>query len=328
LNKTCFYLTAAFFALNSGISSASNVTVPNSFTSGTPALAGEVNANFDAVAAGVNDNDSRVTTNTGDIATNASAIGTNAADIADNVTDIGTNTANIGVNAAAIATNTSDIASIQNSVNCSADMVAVGPLCVDIYEASVWSTSTGGTQYGIATDDYPCNDDGSDCGAGAANPVYALSLAGETPSSTITWYQAAQACANVGKRLPTTAEWQLAASGTPGGLNNTLLAGCNTNTLAVSLAGEAANCLSSAGAADMIGNLWEWVAELDAPSNPGGSNFTSTDASIGRALGTDYNSAASGADTTTKSLLTMGFGGSFSVGPNSQNNKIGFRCVR
>jgi len=145
----------------------------------------------------------------------------------------------------------------------------------------------GAPSNGIAADDYLCNDNGSDCGAGAANPIFALSLAGETPSSTITWYQAAQACANVGKRLPTTAEWQLAASGTPGGLNNDLLVGCNTDTLAVSLTGQAANCSSTAGASDMVGNLWERVAELDAPSNPVGSTFTTTDASIGRALGTD-----------------------------------------
>jgi len=329
LNKSFFHLTAAVvFGLSGSVTIASNVTIPNSFTSGTPAVAAEVNANFDAVATGVNDNDSRTTTNTSDIATNAAAIGTNTADIATNASAIGTNTTGIGVNTAAIATNTADITALQNSVNCSVDMVAVGPLCVDIYEASVWSTDTGGTQYGIAADDYLCNDNGSDCGAGAANPIFALSLAGETPSSTITWYQAAQACANVGKRLPTTAEWQQAASGTVGGLNNDLLVGCNTDTLAVSLTGQAANCSSTAGASDMVGNLWEWGAELDAPSNPAGSTFTTTDASIARALGADFSSTASGSDTTTKAVLTMGIGGSFSAGPNSQNDKIGFRCVR
>jgi hypothetical protein len=40
---------------------AAQVDVPNSFSSGTTASASAVNANFDALAAGINDNDSRLT---------------------------------------------------------------------------------------------------------------------------------------------------------------------------------------------------------------------------------------------------------------------------
>jgi len=40
---------------------AGSVTIPNTFTSGTPAVAAEVNQNFDAVATAVNDNNGRVT---------------------------------------------------------------------------------------------------------------------------------------------------------------------------------------------------------------------------------------------------------------------------
>jgi len=40
--------------------SASGVTIPNSFTAGTAAVAAEVNGNFDAVKAAVDDNDSRL----------------------------------------------------------------------------------------------------------------------------------------------------------------------------------------------------------------------------------------------------------------------------
>lgn len=43
---------------------AGEVTIPNSFTPGTPAVAAQVNANFNAVATEVNDNDARITSNT------------------------------------------------------------------------------------------------------------------------------------------------------------------------------------------------------------------------------------------------------------------------
>jgi len=46
------------------------------FTAGTPAVAAEVNANFGAVAAAINDNDARVTSNASAIAANTAAIAT------------------------------------------------------------------------------------------------------------------------------------------------------------------------------------------------------------------------------------------------------------
>ncbi len=52
-----------------GTATAGNVTIPNTFSSGTPAVAAEVNANFNALATEVNDNDSRITTNSNDLAT-------------------------------------------------------------------------------------------------------------------------------------------------------------------------------------------------------------------------------------------------------------------
>ena len=84
--------------------------------------------------------------------------------------------------------------------SCPSDMVAVGPVCVDKYEASVWSDAAGtGTRYGASADDYPCSDNGNDC----PTRIYAVSRDRVTPSRFITWFQAQQACANVGKRLLT-----------------------------------------------------------------------------------------------------------------------------
>src|SRR6266480_3906493 len=121
------------------------------------------------------------------------------------------------------------------ATSCPADAVLSGPLCVDKYEASVWETSDKKTiekirsgeikkakdlaaaaARGTESDDYDdgagCPDTGSHCVA-----LYAVSVPGVLPSRLITWFQAAAACRNSGKRLLTNAEWQVAALGTPDG---------------------------------------------------------------------------------------------------------------
>jgi hypothetical protein len=169
---------------------------------------------------------------------------------------------------------------------CPPDSVAVGPACVDTYEASVWEVppaktklikkikdgqatladlQAGATQRGVASDDYGagCPDTGNGC-----KDFYAVSIRGVTPSSFLTWFQAAAAARNSGKRLPTNQEWQAAALGTPDpGVSAAGSADCNTKNGggigvdAVSLTGSRSNCVSDVGAFDMVGNLWEWVAE-------------------------------------------------------------------
>ena len=143
-------------------------------------------------------------------------------------------------------------------------MVKVGAVCIDKYEASVWSAPNGGVQYGVGdADDYPCNDNGQDC-----TNIYARSVPGVKPSADITYFQAQQALANVGKRLPTNAEWQTAVAGTPDSGVDDDSTFCN-----ISLDGFPANdpvntgsratCVSRFGAFDMVGNGWEWVADWD-----------------------------------------------------------------
>lgn len=138
-------------------------------------------------------------------------------------------------------------------------MVPAGDFCVDKYEASVWSKPKGEKRYGASTDDYPCGDDGQACSK-TGTKIYARSVAGVMPSRRITWHQAAAACQNAGKRLLSNAQWQVAAAGTPDPGAATA-PNCNTQSDGPLPAGRAAECVSSWGAHDMIGNLWEWTAD-------------------------------------------------------------------
>jgi len=58
---------------------AGDLAIPNPFTSGTPAVADEVNENFEATEAAVDDNNLRINDNAADIATNAGNINAVAA---------------------------------------------------------------------------------------------------------------------------------------------------------------------------------------------------------------------------------------------------------
>jgi len=126
-------------------------------------------------------------------------------------------------------------------------------------------TAAGAIQRGTTSDDY-----GSGCpltGNGCVN-FYAVSIPGVTPSRFLNWFQAAAAARNSGKRLPTNAEWQAAALGTPDpGVSAAGSQDCNTSngggagTHAVVATGSRSHCVSDVGTFDMIGNIEEWVAD-------------------------------------------------------------------
>ena len=87
---------------------ADGVTIPHTFSAGTPALAAEVNANFTAVAASVNDN-------AADITANGSASASNAALIAALQTTVAAQQAAIDSLNGSIATLQSQLAAVQGS---------------------------------------------------------------------------------------------------------------------------------------------------------------------------------------------------------------------
>jgi formylglycine-generating enzyme required for sulfatase activity len=158
-----------------------------------------------------------------------------------------------------------------------------------------------------------------------------------TPSAFLTWFQSSLACANSGKRLPTNAEWQMAVTGSPdpgpGADNGTT--DCNSSTTTVMLpedpvsTGSRSSCVSAFGAYDMVGNLFEWVAEW-IPRSTGCAAWA----------GTSDQQCLAGASTTGEpgALLRGGrFNDTFLAGPlavvgfqgpSSTLGQIGFRCAR
>lgn len=128
-------------------------------------------------------------------------------------------------------------------------MVKAGDVWIDIYESSVWTTLTGGTQKGASGDDYGCEDTGNDCSGLYARSVYSV-----TPARYLTWFQAARFCAASGKHLATDSEWQTQALGTPDNSTD-----CNITTSGPEGAGTRTACKSWANTYDSVGNLWEWT---------------------------------------------------------------------
>jgi len=245
---------------------------------------------------------------------------------------------------------------------CPPDSVAVGPTCVDTYEASVWLfqpsnvdlvakvragtatladlTAGGAVQLGCTIPPYnqtappvyfPDNGQWTPIlGSSPPSPgVYAASIPGVLPSECMTWFQSEQACALSGKRLPTNAEWQRAVAGTPDSGNaDDHLTSCNTLTGAPSVTGSRAACVSAWGAFDMVGNMDEWTSEwVQSPTfAPGWGAFSD-----------DYMSLA-GASTNAGPPGVLFRGGGYGLGALSgpfalqagigPNGKLGFRCVR
>jgi hypothetical protein len=242
---------------------------------------------------------------------------------------------------------------------CAADAVISGTVCMDRYEASIWRvpdplgankalvkkiqmgkadvadlTDGGATQLGTASANYaPCVPNGSGC-----TDIFAVSVPGVVPSAFATWFQTQQACKNARKRLPTNAEWQAAVAGTPGPGPDNGTTDCNTaSTLAVSTTGSRSACRSSDGAFDMVGNLYEWVAEW-VPRSTGctawGSDMSQPgvlQCLLGVATAGEPGAIARGGNFAYDNALGAAAGPLSIIAfdePSQSTLVVGFRCVR
>ncbi len=116
-------------------------------------------------------------------------------------------------------------------------------LCVDVYEVSPSPECPNQ----VLTNVTQSEENASRAGCKA------VSVPSVAPWNYVTLPQAQRLCANSGKRLPTNDEWYHIALGTN-------IDTCTIRGQAVQKTGSA-DCISSTGAHDMIGNVWEWVDE-------------------------------------------------------------------
>jgi formylglycine-generating enzyme required for sulfatase activity len=158
------------------------------------------------------------------------------------------------------------------------EMVKVGDFWIDRFEMS-GSTSAGASCGANSNGSPPGYLTGASGGAYDVTTATACSVRGVQPVASITWFQAEQMCLNAGKELCTNEEWQAAVSGTPdpgngvtipyGGValdacNVAANAGRGSNSTTSATPANTlshVDCVSTYGAYDMIGNLWEWTGE-------------------------------------------------------------------
>lgn len=155
---------------------------------------------------------------------------------------------------------------------------------------------------------------------------------GELPRHSVTWEEARDLCVGVGKRLCSSAEWELACRGTEGRLyaygNMYKRSKCNTpidgpgpqgKHVPYAKSGEYEDCHTPEGVYDLNGSLSEWVSDPwgDFPE-PFAKNAT-TDPETWRTLrgGTMWSHTFYGQDCTSRHGHRMS---------GWKNMDDGFRC--
>ncbi len=254
---------------------------------------------------------------------------------------------------------------LAGTLPCPPDSVKVGSVCVDTYEESAWQidpakkalvkkvragTATVGDLNAAGAKPlgchpgqtlYPANfpTSGRWTSARGAKPpspgVYAVSLAGVSPSTCISWFQAGEACKLSGKRLLTNREWEDAKAGTPDPKIAPGPGDCNTNWGGPLKTGSRPKCKSRAGAFDMIGNVAEWLGDWADPSTTTCARSLTAPRQPGKEIpcfGDDGSPTIPGAQFRGGNWVAGTDAGPFAVFahdvPSYSSDNTGFRCAR
>jgi formylglycine-generating enzyme required for sulfatase activity len=193
---------------------------------------------------------------------------------------------------------------------------------------------------GVDYTDAECKFNGGGC-----KNIFAISLPGRIPARSINYFIAAAACRNSGKRLPSNAEWQAAALGTPDPWpQDDPDHQCNVSGPAALPAGTRSKCVSDVGAFDMVGNVIEFVADW-GPLATTGNNWDVFIPGFGgdiSNMGGPPNGTIYGLPGTTLRGGSFAFGsggngqlaGVYAIDQNGAPNSIGdataagFRCAK
>ena len=144
----------------------------------------------------------------------------------------------------------------------------------------------------------------------------------DRPAAGLTWQEAADYCASVGKRLPTEEEWEKAARGTDGRIYPWGNQFDPEVVKTVEAARPAKPILSPYGAEEMVGFGWEWTADRyrPYPNNPYRAEifWKNFRAIRGGAASNQPEALRLLTRTTTR----------FYADPEKRNPLIGFRCAK